>query len=78
MSAIPMLREAGIDVAIMSTVSKWNVSEMPFLVDEVVRNNADIFAFARYCPSSKDRDTTCSPEEYRDMMDRCWKRFRDH
>ncbi|MBO5600965.1 MAG: radical SAM protein, partial [Candidatus Methanomethylophilus sp.] len=66
MSAIPMLRDAGIDVAIMSTVSKWNVSEIPSLVDEAVRNKADIFAFARYCPSLADRDTTCSPTEYRD------------
>jgi len=78
MSAIPMLRDAGIDVAIMSTVSKWNVSEIPSLVDEVVRNKADIFAFARYCPSMEDRETTCSPEEYREMMDRCWTKFRKY
>jgi radical SAM/SPASM domain protein of ACGX system len=78
MSAIPMLRDAGIDVAIMSTVSKWNVSEMPSLVDEVVRNKADNFAFARYCPSMEDRETTCSPEEYREMMDRCWSKFREY
>ena len=78
MAAIPMLREAGIDVAIMATVSKWNVSEIPALVDEVVENKADIFAFARYCPSLADRDTTCSPAEYRNMMDLCWKKFEEH
>ena len=78
MSAVPMLREAGIDVAIMSTVSKWNVSEVPSLVDEVVRNKADIFAFARYCPSASDRDSVCSPAEYRDMMDECWKIYQQH
>lgn len=78
MNAIPILRDAGIDVAIMATVSKWNVAEMPELVDEVVKNKADIFAFARYCPSLMDRDTTCSPEEYRDMMDRCWKKFQQY
>ena len=48
-----MLRNAGIDVAIMTTVSKWNVHDIPKLVDEVVKNKADIFAFARYCPSKE-------------------------
>ena len=75
MSVIPMLRSAGIQVAIMSTVSKWNVEEIPALVDEVVANHADIFAFARYCPSVEDRDTCCSPQEYRTMMERCWEKF---
>ena len=78
LSAVPMLREAGIDVAIMSTVSKWNVEEIPDLVDEVVASGADIFAFARYCPSRQDRDSTCDPQEYRRMMDRCWKKFSEH
>ena len=32
-----MLRNAGIDVAIMTTVSKWNVHDIPKLVDEVVK-----------------------------------------
>ena len=75
MAAIPLLRNAGIDVAIMTTVSKWNVQDIPLLVDEVVKNKADIFAFARYCPSKADRDVCCSPEEYRDMMEQCWQKF---
>ncbi|WII08242.1 radical SAM/SPASM domain protein, ACGX system [Methanomassiliicoccales archaeon LGM-RCC1] len=78
MDAIPLLKRAGIDVAIMTTVSKWNVKEIPELIDEVVKNKADIFAFARYCPSLMDRDTTCDPLEYRDMMDKCWKKFEQY
>ena len=70
-----MLRKAGIDVAIMATVSKWNVAEIPALVDVVVEHKADIFAFARYCPSMEDRDTTCSPQEYKAMMEACWEKF---
>ena len=65
LAAIPLLRRAGIHVALMATVSKWNVQEIPALVDVAVEHQADIFAFARYCPSRADRDTTCSPLEYR-------------
>jgi len=78
LAAIPPLKRAGIDVAIMATVSKWNVAEIPALVDVAVEHEADIFAFARYCPSMADRDTTCSPEEYRDMMEACWEKFQDY
>ena len=75
---IPVLQSAGIQVAIMATVSKWNVKEIPLLVDEVVKANADIFAFARYCPSVKDRDVCCSPFEYRDMLAACDKKFEEY
>lgn len=78
MSAIPLLREVGIDVAIMTTVSKWNNKDIPLLIDEVVANKADIFAFGRYCPSKEDRDVTCSPEEYREMMAQCWEKFQQY
>ncbi len=76
--AIATLQRAGLHAAIMATVSKWNVQEIPALVDEVVAANADIFAFSRYCPSIEDRDTCCSPQEYRDMLDRCWKKFQQY
>ena len=78
MAAIPLLRRAGIDVAIMTTVSRWNYKDIPLLIDEVVKNKADIFAFARYCPSMEDRDTCCSPEEYHDMMEQCWEKFQKY
>ncbi len=78
MAAIPLLRDAGIDVAIMTTVSRWNYRDIPALVDEVVKNKADIFAFARYCPSQEDRDVCCSPQEYRDMMEQCWEKFQKY
>ena len=69
LAAIPLLRRAGIHVALMATVSKWNVQEIPALVDVGVEHQADIFAFARYCPSQADRDTTCSPWN----TGPCWK-----
>ena len=75
LAAIPLLRQAGIHVALMATVSKWNVQEIPALVDVAVEHQADIFAFARYCPSQADRDTTCSPLEYRALLEACWEKF---
>ncbi|QAT50281.1 radical SAM/SPASM domain protein, ACGX system [Caproiciproducens sp. NJN-50] len=78
LAVVPILRNAGIDVAVMATVSRWNSKEIPDLVDVVVESNVDIFAFARYCPSMSDRDNCCSPEEYREMMERCWEKFEQY
>lgn len=72
---IPVLRKAGIDVAIMTTVSGTNKEEMEDIVDMVVENNVDIFAFARYCPTSFEKETHLEPMEYRDILDRLWKKF---
>lgn len=78
LAVIPLLRDAGIDVAIMTTVSRWNYKEIPALVDVVVENRADIFAFARYCPDAESKDTCCSPEEYHWLMEQCWRKFEQH
>lgn len=73
--AVEPLRRAGVKVAVMTTVSRWNYQEVPAIIDEVVHHKVDVFAFARYCPDAESRDTCCSPEEYRQMMDRCWEKF---
>ena len=78
LAVIPYIRKAGINVAVMCTVSKWNYKELPELIDVVVENKVDIFAFARYCPSADDRDVCCSPEEYRQMMEQAWQKFEQY
>lgn len=78
LEAIPCLQRAGITVAIMATVSRWNYREIPDLVDVVADCHADVFAFARYCPDADSRDTCCSPAEYHNMMELCWQRFEQH
>lgn len=75
LAAIPLLQQAGIAAAIMTTVSRWNYREVPQLIDVVVEHGADVFAFARYCPDQASRDSCCSPEEYRWLMEACWQRF---
>ncbi len=72
---IPLLREAGIHVAIMTTVSGMNMDEIEGIVDIVVENMADIFAFARYCPTGFEKDNHIEPMAYRNLLDRLWAKF---
>lgn len=78
LAVIPFLQKAGIHVAVMSTISRWNYRELPELIDVVVENNVDIFAFARYFPSKEDRDTCCSPQEYHWTLEQAWKKFEQY
>ena len=54
LEAIPTLRGAGIRCAVMTTVSRLNLHEIPEIIDLVVERQVDIFAFGRYCPSAFD------------------------
>ncbi len=72
---IPLLKDAGIDVAVMTTVSGTNIDEIEDIVDLVVEHKVDIFAFARYCPTSFEKETHIEPLEYKDLLDRLWKKF---
>ncbi|GAB6181406.1 hypothetical protein JCM14036_27250 [Desulfotomaculum defluvii] len=72
---IRCLREAGIRAVIMTTVSNTNIKEIPEIIDLVVEKQADVFAFARYCPTSFDKSTHIAPEEYKEFLEVCWKKF---
>ncbi len=79
LAAIPLIREAGMDCAVMTTVSETNRHEMPAIVDLVVENHVDIFAFGRYCPTSQakaisDR-THITPQDYRALLKTLWARY---
>lgn len=75
---IACLRNAGIRCAIMTTVSGTNVDEIPGIIDLVVEHKADIFAFARYCPTSSEKSTHLTPEQYRDLLEVCWQKFEEY
>ncbi len=79
LAAIPMIRNAGLHCAVMSTVSAANIDEIPDLIDVVVDNQVDIFAFGRYCPTSEDKAHMESwhiePLQYREFLDKCWQKF---
>lgn len=78
LEAIDVLRRNGIRVAVMTTVSGTNIDEIPDIVDLVVEKGVDVFAFGRYCPTSGEKSAGISPEEYRQFLDRIWKKFEEH
>ncbi len=75
---IDVLKRNGIRVAVMTTVSGTNINEIPDIVDLVVARGVDVFAFGRYCPTSEEKSTHISPEEYRDFLDVMWRKFEQH
>lgn len=75
---IKVLRDAGIRCAIMTTVSGTNAHEMAGIIDAVVEHKADIFAFARYCPTSFEKSTHLTPEQYKEVLETCWQKFEQY
>lgn len=75
---IRCIRDAGIRSVIMTTVSGTNIKEIPDIIDLVVENHADVFAFARYCPTSFEKSTHIEPLEYKALLQTCWEKFEQH
>ena len=72
------LRRAGIRSVIMTTVSGNNLAQIPDLIDTVVRHGADVFAFARYCPTGGETDAGMTPGQYRALLAECDRKFRQY
>jgi radical SAM/SPASM domain protein of ACGX system len=75
---IDVIRRAGIRCAIMTTVSGTNIKEIPDIIDLIVSKHADLFAFARYCPTSFEKSTHIEPLEYRDFLGKIWQKFEQY
>lgn len=75
---IQCIKNAGIRSVIMTTVSGTNIKEIPDIIDTVVQAGVDIFAFARYCPTSEEKDTGILPQEYRNLLDICYNKFKKY
>lgn len=75
---IRALKNAGIKSSIMTTVSKKNISQIPWIIDEVVRNKVDGFSFARYCPNGGDIKDLIAPMEYKNLLEKVWVKFNDY
>ncbi|MBU9738260.1 radical SAM/SPASM domain protein, ACGX system [Diplocloster agilis] len=72
---VPLLKDSGIKTAVMTTVSKHNILEIPELIKIVVDHHVDSYAFARYCPTHRDDYNLVTPEEYRGLLQQCWELF---
>lgn len=75
---IGCIKRAGIRSVIMTTVSGTNMKEIPDIIDTVVAAKADVFAFARYCPTSEEKDTGMTPQGYRELMDVCYQKIQKY
>ena len=75
LESLKLFKDSKIRTAIMTTVSKTNIEEIPELVDVVVEHEANNFAFARYCPSAQDYDLIVSSDEYKSFLDKMWGKF---
>ena len=75
---IACIKKAGIRAVIMTTVSSTNIDEIPDIIDTVVARKADVFAFARYCPTNEEKDVGIDPMRYRQLLADCDKKFKAH
>ncbi len=73
---IGCINRAGIRSVIMTTVSGTNIDEVPDIIDAVVAAGANVFAFARYCPTSEEKDTGIEPLRYRKLLADCDRKFK--
>ena len=73
---VAMLNGAGIRSIIMTTVSDKNIDEVPQIIDAVVVAGAKVYAFARYCPTSEEKNTNITPQRYRELLAECDRKFR--
>lgn len=75
---IGCIKRAGIKAVIMTTVSGTNIKEIPDIIDTVVKHKATVFAFARYCPTSNEKGTNMTPQEYRNLLEICDAKFKSY
>lgn len=75
---IGCINRAGITSVIMTTVSSVNYEELPSLVDVVVEAGVDVYAFARYVPTSGEKSTGIKPLDYRAFLGRMDAKFKHY
>jgi radical SAM/SPASM domain protein of ACGX system len=73
---IGCINRAGIRSVVMTTVSGTNINEVPDIIDAVVAAGVNVYAFARYCPTSEEKDTGMTPQEYRALLAKCNEKFK--
>lgn len=75
---ISCINQAGIRSVVMTTVSKVNHTEVPDIIDAVVKARASVFAFSRYVPSGGELDAGITAQEYRKLLATCDRKFTEH
>ena len=78
---VQCIKTAGITSVIMTTVSGTNIDEIPYVIDSVVDAGVDVYAFARYVPTSNAKgneksDWYISPERYHTFLATVDKKYK--
>lgn len=68
LDAIPLLHEAGIQSIVSMTISEQNYRELPGVMDVMSKARVDYFGFARYVPTSDEKQNAIPPLEYRKLL----------
>lgn len=84
LAALPLLKQAGVETAIMTTVSDKNISEVPDILRTAIARGVDVYSFARYCPPGFAN--SIRPQAYRELLRKCedidcgetWLSRKDH
>jgi radical SAM/SPASM domain protein of ACGX system len=80
--AISTIKKSGMWCAVMTTVSKTNMNDIPDLIDLVDKLGVDVYAVGRYCPTSRDKaydpNIHIPPLEYRAFLEKCWEKYNIH
>lgn len=77
---ISSIRKAGMYCAVMTTVSRANIDEIPQMIDIVVEQHVDVFAFGRYCPTIEQKSETyhIEPLHYKAFLETVWQKFKQY
>jgi radical SAM/SPASM domain protein of ACGX system len=75
---IGCINRAGIRSVVMTTVSGTNLDQIPGIIDAVVAAGVNVYAFARYCPTSEEKDTGMTAQQYRDLLAICDQKFKEY
>ena len=70
---IALLNRMKLPSAVMTTVSRENIKEMPDIIREMAKANVGTYAFSRYCPTGPEKEVGIEPREYRELLAVCAK-----
>ncbi|WP_295939367.1 radical SAM/SPASM domain protein, ACGX system [uncultured Alistipes sp.] len=78
LDALEVLNKSGVMSQVMMTISKKNYMETPDVVRFLEKKSVCSFAFARYCPTSMDKNLDhISPQEYKEFLSIMWNVYQE-
>lgn len=68
---IALLNRTGLPSAVMTTVSRANMAELPEIIKTMAAAKVGLYAFSRYCPTGPEKEVGIAPMEYRQLLADC-------